>query len=157
MSDPASTIAAQEHAAEDAWLSWLLSGPTRTRWTALPVQVGDPAPDLALQDSTGARRQLSECWSSGPALLVFMRHFGCSCLRERWDSLEPALGTIRDAGASIHLIGQGEPERTAAVADRRGYPTPVWCDPACRLRYLRAACPGHTAPGPPRLRLAPWG
>ena len=58
-----------------------------------------------------------------------MRHFGCSCLRERWESLEPALAAIHEAGASVHLVGQGEPERTAALADRRGYPTPVWCDP----------------------------
>lgn len=128
-SGQAGIIAAQERAAEDVWLSWWLSGPTRTRWTTLPVQVGDPAPDLELSDSTGARRRLSEAWAGGPALLVFMRHFGCSCLRERWESLEPFIGSIREAGASVHLIGQGEPERTAAVADRRGYPTPVWCDP----------------------------
>jgi peroxiredoxin len=43
--------------------------------------------------------------------------------------MEPALGAIREAGATVHLIGQGEPERTAAVAERRGYPSPVWCDP----------------------------
>lgn len=43
--------------------------------------------------------------------------------------MEPALGAIGGAGARVHLIGQGEPERTAAVAARRGYPAPVWCDP----------------------------
>lgn len=127
--DPAGTIAAQVAAAEAAWLAGWLAGPTRTRWTSLPVQVGDSAPDLELADSTGARRRLSDAWASGPAVLVFLRHFGCSCLRERWESLEPALGAISDAGATVHLIGQAEPERTAAVAARRGYPSPVWCDP----------------------------
>ena len=125
----ADIIAAQERAAEAEWLAGWLAGPTRTRWTTLPVQLGDPAPDLELVDSTGARRRLSEAWASGPVVLIFMRHFGCSCLRDRWDSLRPALGALWDAGASVHLIGQGEPERSAAVAEERGYPTPVWCDP----------------------------
>jgi len=125
----AEVISAQEQAAEQEWLSWWLSGPRRTRWTSLPVQVGDPAPDLDLLDSNGERRRLSEAWAAGPAVLVFMRHFGCSCLRERWEALEPAVGAITAAGASVHLIGQGEVERTAAVAHRRGYTLPVWCDP----------------------------
>jgi peroxiredoxin len=119
----------QERAAEEEWLAAWLAGPKRTRWTSLPVQGGDPAPDLQLADSSGARRRLSEAWATGPALLVFLRHFGCSCLRERWETLSEELGAFRDAGATIQLIGQGEPERTAAIAERRGYPTPVWCDP----------------------------
>jgi peroxiredoxin len=123
------TVDDQERAAEDEWLAAWLAGPQRTRWTSLPVQPGDPAPDLELADSTGARRRLSEAWASGPALLVFLRHFGCSCLRERWETLSEELGAFLDAGATIQLIGQGEPERTAAIAARRGYPTPVWCDP----------------------------
>ncbi len=124
-----SSVKDQESAAEAEWLAGWLAGPTRTRWTSLPVQVGDAAPDLDLADTTGARRRLSEAWGSGPALLVFLRHFGCSCLRERWESLAPELEAFRQAGASVHFVCQGEPERTAAVAERRGYPTPVWCDP----------------------------
>ncbi|KRT63704.1 MAG: hypothetical protein XU10_C0008G0067 [Chloroflexi bacterium CSP1-4] len=124
-----STVEDQERAAEGEWLAGWLVGPKRTRWTNLPVQVGDPAPDPELADTTGARRRLSEAWASGPALLVFLRHFGCSCLRERWEALAPELEAFREAGASVHFVCQGESERTAAVAERRGYPTPVWCDP----------------------------
>jgi len=122
-------IAAQEAAAEAEWLEGWLTGPTRTRWTSLPVQVGDLAPDLELLDSTGARRRLSEAWAEGTVLLVFLRHFGCSCLRDRWDGLATELDAYRGAGASVQLVCQGEPERTSALAERRGYPRPVWCDP----------------------------
>ena len=128
-SDLQSIIQDQEAAAETEWLSGWLAGPLRTRWTSLPVQVGDPAPDLELFDSTGARRRLSEAWTPGPALLVFLRHFGCSCLRDRLDGLSTEIAAYRAAGATVHLVGQGEPERTAAVTSRRGYPVPVWCDP----------------------------
>jgi peroxiredoxin len=123
------TVDDQERAAEEEWLAAWLAGPKRTRWTSLPVQPGDPAPDLELADSTGARRRLSEAWASGPALLVFLRHFGCSCLRDRWETLESEVDAFRQAGASVHLVCQGEPERATAVAERRGYPTPLWCDP----------------------------
>ncbi|MFI5291464.1 MAG: AhpC/TSA family protein [Candidatus Limnocylindrales bacterium] len=125
----AEIIAAQEATAEAEWLAGWLTGPTRTRWTELPVQVSDQAPDLDLADSNGERRQLSDAWASGPVLLVFLRHFGCSCLRDRWDRLTTEIEAYRAAGATVQLVCQGEPERTADVAARRGYPTPVWCDP----------------------------
>jgi peroxiredoxin len=124
-------IAAQEIIAEAEWLAGWLRGPVRTRWTQLPVQVGDLAPDLELDDSSGQRRHLAETWTRGPALLIFLRHFGCSCLAERWDGLAGQLAEVTAAGASVALIGQGEPERSAAVAARRGYPV-LWCDPERR-------------------------
>lgn len=129
-------IAAQEQAAEARWLAAWLAGPTRTRWDALPPQAGDPAPDLALPDTDGRVRQLSEFWKERPALVLFLRHFGCSCLRERVESLQEALPDLGDAGAAVVTIVQGESERTRAVAERRGYAFPILCDPE-RLAYTR--------------------
>jgi peroxiredoxin len=120
---------AQHEAAEARWLEGWLRGPTRTRWEALPPQVGDTAPDLTLPDTTGAPRRLSELWAGGPLHLVFMRHFGCSCLADRWAALQDELPELAAAGATTVAIGQGEPERTAAVASRRGYPFTILCDP----------------------------
>jgi peroxiredoxin len=40
-----------------------------------PPDVGDRAPDLRLQDE-GDGARLSEYWHEGPAILVFVRHFG---------------------------------------------------------------------------------
>lgn len=126
------TVADLERAAETRWLAAWLAGPTRTRWTSLPIQVGDAAPDLELFDSTGARRRLSETWVDRPALLVFLRHFGCSCLRERWETLAEEIAAFQEAGANVAMVTQAEPERAAAVSERRGYPLPVWCDPERR-------------------------
>lgn len=119
----------QQAAAEREWLEAWLTGPRRWRWTAVPPQTNDPAPDVALPDATGAVRRLSEFWGERPALLIFLRHFGCSCLAERWDRLRDEVAEYAGAGAQIVAVGQGEPERTAAVAQRRGYPFPVLCDP----------------------------
>lgn len=123
------TIRDQHEAAEAEWLTAWLAGPKRTRWTSLPPQIGDLAPDVELPDAAGRVRRLSEWWSTGPVHLVFLRHFGCSCLAERWDRLRDELAAVADAGATTVAVAQGEPERTADVAARRGYPFPILCDP----------------------------
>jgi len=119
-----------EQAAEDRWVAGWLEGPTWTRYDQLPVQAGDAAPDLELPDTAGSRRRLSEFWAYGPALIIFMRHFGCSCLMERWEGLRDQLDTYAEAGATVVAVCQAEPERAADVATRRGYRFPLLCDPA---------------------------
>ena len=39
-------------------------------------EVGDAAPDFVYKDSGGNERRLSELWDDGPALIVWLRHFG---------------------------------------------------------------------------------
>lgn len=123
-------LAQLETEAEGRWLAGWLKGPTRTRFEELPVQAGDLAPDLTLPDTSGGVRRLSEFWAHGPALVIFMRHFGCSCLMERWEGLKIELGDYADAGARVVAICQAEPERARDVATRREYQFPLLCDPA---------------------------
>jgi peroxiredoxin len=115
--------------AEQRWLADWLTGPTRTRYAELPPQAGDAAPDPELPDTSGYARRLSEYWAHGPALVIFMRHFGCSCLMERWEGLKTELADYTEAGATVVAICQAEPERALAVVTRRAYQFPVLCDP----------------------------
>jgi len=146
-------VALQQQAAEETWIREFLEGPSRTRWESLPPQVGDQAPDIALPDSTGAERRLSEWWDAGPVHLVFMRHYGCGCLANRWEDLQPALESIASAGATTVAVGQAEPERSRAVAGRRGYAFPVLSDPE-RVAY--AAFGLLDGPVPTILHDEPW-
>lgn len=118
----------QQEEAEREWISGWLTGPTRLRWESVPVQVGDPAPDVELRDMRGSPIRLSSLWATGPTLLLFLRHYGCSCLAERWDLLRDELPGYEAAGAQVVAVGQGEPERTAAMVSRRGYPFAVLSD-----------------------------
>ncbi len=124
-----------QQAAEDRWVAGWLEGPTRVRYDRLPVQAGDAAPDLELPDTSGSHRRLSEFWAFGPALIIFMRHFGCSCLMERWEGLRDQLDTYAEAGATVVAVCQAEPARAADVATRRGYRFPLLCDPE-RKAYM---------------------
>jgi peroxiredoxin len=109
-------LAALEEAAEQRWLASWLEGPTRTRYEELPPQAGDLAPDPLLPDTSGEPRRLSDFWTHGPVLVIFMRHFGCSCLQERWEGLKIELADYANAGARVVAICQAEPERAWAVA-----------------------------------------
>ena len=94
-----------------------------------PLQVGDPAPDLELVDSEGSLRRLGEFWSGRPALVVFWRHFGCGCGNVRAQRLGREHAQYARAGAAVVVVGQAEPERTAAYAERFAIPCPLLCDP----------------------------
>ncbi len=83
-----SILESQQQAAEQEWLDYWKRGPTRIRWTKPPLQVGDTAPDFELLDSTGKTVQLRDFWGDGPALLLFWRHYGCSCGIERAKRLQ---------------------------------------------------------------------
>ena len=123
---------AETDAAGRQWLDRWLSGPTRERWTELPPQRGDAAPSLPLLNArSGAPVELSGTWAERPALLLFWRHFGCSCGRDRAARLRSEYGGYVAAGGRVVLIGQGEPERTLVYASANGIPDGVQllCDP----------------------------
>lgn len=122
----------ETRAAGRQWIDHWRTGPTRERWTELPPQRGDVAPDLDLVDArSGDRVALSRLWAEGPALLLFWRHFGCSCGRDRAERLRREYADYIGAGATVALIGQGEPDRTLAYAEANELPGSMWllCDP----------------------------
>lgn len=41
-----------------------------------PPAVGDPAPDFSYKSIDGELQRLSSLWTGGPALIVWLRHFG---------------------------------------------------------------------------------
>ena len=129
-----SSVAEQTAAAAAAWMTAWSTGPVRTRWETLPVQVGDSAPDLGLRTSDGDAMRLSELWSAGPALLLFWRHFGCGCGLARAERLETELAEYTAAGAVVAVIGQAEPERSSAYREQVGLRCLMLCDPQ-RMAY----------------------
>jgi peroxiredoxin len=100
----------------------------------VPLQVGDPAPDFELQDASGKFVHLRDFWSHKPALLLFWRHFGCSCGGiDRARRLQDEYADYIRLGASVVVIGQGEPERAAAYIKNHNLPCPVLCDPTYKV------------------------
>ena len=122
----------QVHAAEEEWFDHWRRGPRRLTWSSLPPQVGDEAPDFELEDSSGNAVRLRDFWSASPALLLFWRHYGCGCGIDRAGRLHEEYYGYSGAGANVVIIGQGEPKRAAAYAEKYGLLGPVLCDPERR-------------------------
>ena len=118
--------------AEQRWLSAWLEGPRRTRWDVLPPQIGDLAPDIALVDSDGVQVRLSDFWARTPVVLVFLRHYGCSCTAGRIARLAEEVPQLEAAHAHVVCIGQGEPSRAQQFKLERDLPATLLCDPERR-------------------------
>ena len=123
----------QIEAAEAEWLDLWKQGPTRLRWTEVPLQVGDLAPDFELKDTSGQLVHLRDFWSKGPALILFWRHYGCSCGVDRAKLLQNEYVDYIKLGASVVVIGQGEPERSKDYSQKHAIPCPILCDPTYRV------------------------
>jgi peroxiredoxin len=124
-----SDLRTQIEAAERKWLVTWTKGPSRIRWSQLPLQVGDPAPNVQLRDFSNQVVELKNLWESGPALLIFLRHYGCSCAHDRAERLTKEYAEYVKLGATVVAIGQGEPERSAAFAKLKKLPCPLFSDP----------------------------
>lgn len=117
------------------WLEAWKTGPTHTRWTQLPLQVDDTAPNVELLDQTGKLVQLCDFWKDQPTLILFWRHYGCSCGTDRAARLIKELDDYQKIGSNVVIIGQGEPERTSASIAKYKLPSSVsvLCDPEFKV------------------------
>ena len=82
-----------------------------------------------LPDHTGEPVRLSDLWSTGPALLLFWRHFGCTCGVERAERPATEYGAYSVAGLTPIIVSQGESERAAVYRSTHNIATPILCDP----------------------------
>jgi len=123
-----SILESQIEFAEKEWLDLWKKGPTRLRWNKIPLQVGDLAPDFELQDSNGNLVHLRDYWNEKPTLVLFWRHFGCSCGIDRIQRLQNEYAEYIKLGANVVIVGQGEPERSAAYAQKHDLPCPILSD-----------------------------
>ena len=123
------SLSLQIQSAEAEWLSLWRQGPSRLRWARVPLQTDDTAPDFELQDSDGRLVRLRDVWPDGPVLLMFWRHYGCSCGADRAQRLQAEFEAYRALGAQVLIVGQGGRAQAADYAARHQLPCPVLCDP----------------------------
>jgi peroxiredoxin len=87
------------------------------------VRVGEPFPDVLLQDVDGHARRLSEYWSLGPTLVV-MGHSGCDTTRFTLPHAE-RLHSRRAAGASVVVVLQDTPDAARAQQAKYHLTVPI--------------------------------
>lgn len=132
-------VSTEVEAAEARWLEAWTAGPTEPAGRGLVR--GDRVPDVALVDERGEDVLVSELVEDGPVLLMFWRHFGCSCGVDRAGRLVAEHDSYLRAGLCPVVVGQGDPSRAAAYRAEHGIPCRVLADPG--LDAYRAFGLGH--------------
>lgn len=94
-----------------------------------PPSVGDPAPDPSLVGLDGAEVALSSLWRERPAVVVFLRYFGCPFCQAQVVALRRDADRFAGAGGQIGLVGHGHPHEAAAFAETKRLPFPLLLDP----------------------------
>ena len=73
---------------------------------------------LTVLDPNGRTIRLGELWADRPAVLVFVRHFGCLFCREQIAGMAPLRARVRSRGGELFVIST-RCERSRIRSDRR--------------------------------------
>src|ERR1700690_3132613 len=93
--------------------------------------------DIPLPDCDGQPIRLGSLWANGPAVVVFLRHYGCIFCREHVAQLRDHEPVFRNKGASLAAIGLGDLRYAQIFRDESGITFPLLVDE--RRRAYRAA------------------
>ena len=94
------------------WPSWMLDA-ARTREQPAPPEGVDALAEITLPDQDEQPVRLRDLWREGPAVIVWLRQFGCPFCRAYAVELNRARARFASAGARLILIGQGTPADAA--------------------------------------------
>lgn len=88
------------------------------------LQVGEPAParllDAPVLDAQGRSAPLRSFFEPEPALLLFLRHYGCVGCIEQVARLTPRVIELVEYGVRAVYIGSGAPEHVRGFIAREG-------------------------------------
>lgn len=94
---------------------------------------GVDVPRLAgteLLDEAGVKVVARQLWTSEPAVLMFVRHFGCLFCREKTAQVSERETDITEAGGRLIVVGNGQPRFVADFRRTTGYTGLLYTDPA---------------------------
>jgi peroxiredoxin len=97
------------------------------------LSVGDPFPEVGLQNSDGADFDLSSLLARGPVLINFYRGGWCPYCNLELKAYQDELETVRSLGAELVAISPETPDRAEATAAKNEISYPVLTDPQNRL------------------------
>ena len=82
----------------------------RDRQRTHPPSDGSKLEDVVLNDQEGHPVRLGDLWSERPAVLVFLRHFGCVFCRQLAVDIHRHRHQFEEADVELVMIGFGTPE-----------------------------------------------
>ena len=95
--------------------------------------------DLVLNDYEGHPVRLGDLWSERPAVLVFVRHFGCVFCRELAVDIHRHRHGFADADVELAVIGHGTPEHAREFRRLQNVDLKLLVDPDRKVYELAGA------------------
>ena len=92
-------------------------------------RVGDPAPQPSLIGLDGKRTSLAGRWTDRPAVVSFLRYFGCPFCQAWVGRLARGADAFAGAGVGVVLIGQGTLGEALGFTGPRRVPFEMLVDP----------------------------
>ncbi len=114
-----------------------LLGAARTTEHPSPPEHARELQDIVLDDSAGQPVRLGDLWRDQPAVLIFLRHYGCLFSRDYVVALHRDRHRFAAAGARLVAIGPGTPAQASRFLEDHGAQLPLLVDPG--RRSYRAA------------------
>lgn len=118
------------------WPSGMLDAVRTREHPAAPEDI-DALAEITLPDQDGRSTRMRDLWRDGPAVIVWLRQFGCPFCRAYAVELNRARTRFADAGARLILVGQGTPADADRFRRHLGIELQVLTD-ADRVTYLWA-------------------
>ena len=95
--------------------------------------------DVVLNDCDGHPVRLGDLWSERPAVLVFLRHFGCVFCRQLAVDIYRHRHEFRDTDVELAVIGFGTPEQGRAFLRMQNVDLRLLLDPERKVYGLAGA------------------
>jgi len=95
--------------------------------------------DVVLSDPDGRQVRLGDLWRERPAVLVFVRHFGCVFCRQMAVEIHRCRHDFEQADVELVVIGHGSPAHAADFRRRQNVDLPLLVDPDRRAYELAGA------------------
>jgi peroxiredoxin len=112
---------------------------TRQQQETKPPTDASVLEDVVLDDYEGKPVRLGDLWSERPAVLVFVRHFGCVFCRQMAVDIYRHRHQFDEADVELAVIGHGSPAHAADFRKQQNVDLPLLVDPDRKVYELAGA------------------
>jgi peroxiredoxin len=112
---------------------------TRQQQETKPPTDASVLEDVVLNDYEGKPVRLGDLWSERPAVLVFVRHFGCVFCRQMAVDIYRHRHQFDEADVELAVIGHGSPAQAADFRKQQNVDLPLLVDPDRKVYELAGA------------------
>jgi peroxiredoxin len=88
------------------------------------------APTEHVYDTSGSMLDLASLWRGRPALLFFVRHFGCALCRAHLQAIRDAYADFERRSVAVAAVTFADPQGAAQLKRQQRLPFPVLADPS---------------------------